>query len=389
MKIGVLIDRLNVGGVEKCAIQEVRAMRKMGIDATLLVLSRRAVVEGAHKDLLEGQPVDYLEDRIPSPLRLDFKFPVFAFFSFFHFSYSFLLPIFIKNFEYDYILSHGSYTSFSAIGLKKLRRIPYSVYFWDPIDYIVKRVYRDKIPNTILSILSWIARFLDKLIVSNADHVFVPGEVFIDYFMNECGCKREKIKVVHPGTVLGKPTSNKGKHVLMVTTWKEGKNPNYVFEIVKRMPELKIKMAGGWLDQGMLESFKKKTADYGFQNNIELLGEANENRLLKLYPEAMVQLTTNLEKGFGMPVIEAAACGTVSIVPLGSGVCSVFENGVDAFYTDERDTAAIVRNIQSLVSDHKRAVSMGIKAYERVRKGHTWEAHSQKILMCLGVKQNG
>lgn len=34
MKIGVLIDRLNVGGVEKIAIEEVRAPIAFGHDAT-------------------------------------------------------------------------------------------------------------------------------------------------------------------------------------------------------------------------------------------------------------------------------------------------------------------------------------------------------------------
>ena len=44
MKIGVLIDRLNFGGVEKIAIEEVAALRKINEDAHLLILRRKAVV---------------------------------------------------------------------------------------------------------------------------------------------------------------------------------------------------------------------------------------------------------------------------------------------------------------------------------------------------------
>ena len=66
MKIGVLIDRLNVGGVEKIAIEEVRALIEAGHDAYLVVLRRKAVVENAFPDLLKDVPVIYLDDRLPS-----------------------------------------------------------------------------------------------------------------------------------------------------------------------------------------------------------------------------------------------------------------------------------------------------------------------------------
>jgi len=53
MKIGILIDRLNVGGVEKIAVQEVRALKEMNIDATLLVLSRKTIVKNALRACLK------------------------------------------------------------------------------------------------------------------------------------------------------------------------------------------------------------------------------------------------------------------------------------------------------------------------------------------------
>ena len=114
-KIGILIDRLNTGGVEKTAIQQVKALQELGYDATLLILSKNAVVKDAHKELLSKIKVEYLDQQIPNLLQITFKFPYFAFLELFHFTYPILLSIFADTPQkYDLIISHGSYTTFSA-----------------------------------------------------------------------------------------------------------------------------------------------------------------------------------------------------------------------------------------------------------------------------------
>jgi len=137
MRIGILIDRLNVGGVEKIAIEEVKALKELNVDATLLVLSRKSVVKDAFKDLLSDIPIVYLDDRLPRIFKFSFKIPFFYFFSFFHLSYPFLIPFVVKKREFDFIISHNTYTSFTAITLSKFNKIPYGVYIWDPISYIL------------------------------------------------------------------------------------------------------------------------------------------------------------------------------------------------------------------------------------------------------------
>ena len=124
-KIAILIDRLNVGGVEKIAIEEVKALIEEGEDAYLVILRRKGVINHAFKDLREGVPTIYLDDRLPLFLKFSFRFPVFHFFSFFHLSYPFLIPLVIKKKEFDYIIVHGTYTAFTAVALKKIKKIRY------------------------------------------------------------------------------------------------------------------------------------------------------------------------------------------------------------------------------------------------------------------------
>ena len=82
--IAVMIDRLVLGGVEKTAIEEVRALREIGVDATLLVLKRDESIPAAVREWLSGVPVEYLDERLPRFLRTSWRVPGFYFFSIFH-----------------------------------------------------------------------------------------------------------------------------------------------------------------------------------------------------------------------------------------------------------------------------------------------------------------
>jgi glycosyltransferase involved in cell wall biosynthesis len=381
MKLGVLIDRINVGGVEKCAIQEVREGQKMGLDVKLLVLRRDSLVEKGYQNLLEGVSVEYLDDRIPCIFKFSFKVPGFAFFSLFHLTYPLLMPFYIKRKEWEHIVVHGSYTALTALSLKTLKNISYAIYFWDPIKYIIQRVYTGAFPAILIRMYSLLGMFFDRLLTKNSSRVLV-GSVAHDAYLTTF-VDKSKIKIVSPGTHLGRVRKRKKSYVLLVTSWKKGKHPEYVFELAKRLPGVTFKLVGAWMDPTMRADFEAQALQRGLAKQIEVVGRVAEQELPKYYSSALLHLTTNLEKGFGMPVLEAAANGTVSIVPKGSGVCSVFEPGYDALFAEEKDTGAIVSYIRLLFDDKDKAREMGLLAYERVKKGYTWAVHAKKVFSAV------
>ena len=50
------------------------------------------------------------------------------------------------------------------------------------------------------------------------------------------------------------------------------------------------------------------------------------------------------------------------------------------FYTKEKETKEIARLLGVLHNDPKRAVDMGINAWEKVIKEYSWQKHAQKLL---------
>lgn len=377
MKIGVLIDRLNVGGVEKIAIEEVRTLRASGHDASLVILCKKAVVTNAFPDLLKDVPIIYLDQRLPWFLRLSFRFPGFHFFSWFHLSYAFFLPFVVKKREFDYLVVHGTYTALSAVALKKRRKIPFSAFIWDPASYILGRVYTGRFLSPVLWMLKKLATGFDKYLINNMDSVLVGGAAH-NPFIHKMNPSKP-IETIYPSVHPANRQQKKSDYVLMVTAWKEGKHPEYVFEILKKLPDLHIKMAGKWVDPSYKQAFEKAVADNGFEKQIEIVGAVSEEELSTLYAHARVLLQTNDDRGFGMPAMEAAGHGTTFIIPKGQGVCDLFIDGEDGFYTKERDTKKIVSLLKRLLKDEALAKTMGKHAQTRVKDNYSWRRHGETL----------
>lgn len=378
MKIGVLIDRLNVGGVEKIAIEEVRSLKSVGEDAFLLILHSKPVVENAFSDLLIDVPIVYLDQRLPKLLRFSFKFPIFNFFSLFHITYPLLLPWVIKKNEYNFIVSHGTYTCFSAIAFKKFNKIPFAAFIWDPISYIISRVYAEKVSSLVGSVLKKLSVAVDKFILHNADVILVGGDAHNTYLRS----LRADVNIieippsVHP---LKEINDKKKDYILVVTAWKRGKNPEYLFEIIKKIPDINILLVGRWIDSEYRVEYEKEIAKRNVGKNITVVGEVSEKELVQYYKDALLVLQTNDDRGFGMPALEAAAHGTTFIIPKGQGVCKLFKDNVDGYYTKEKDTTAIASHLYTLINDTKQAYKMGRHAWEKVKSNYSWSNHANQL----------
>ncbi len=380
MKIGIVIDRLNVGGVEKIAIEQVIALRKLGEAADLVVLREKAVVPNAFPDLLRGVPVVYLDKRLPKIFRFSFGFPVFSFFSFFHLTYPFLLPFVVKKNEYDYFIVHGTYTSITAAALKKFRNLNFSAFIWDPASYILGRVYSKKFLKPVLWLFIKIAYRLDKYLIKKMDTVLVGGPAH-NAFIHKID-PHKPIKTVYPSVNPIKKPVKKDDYVLMVTAWKEGKNPEYIVNILEVLPNLKIKMVGKWIDPDYQRRFTKLLKDRNFEKQVDIVGSVSEAELSEFYAKALILLQTNDDRGFGMPALEAAGSGTTFIIPRGQGVGEMFQDG-EGFYTKELDTAAITTLLKQLINDKKKAVELGNKAWEKVKNNYSWQKHAEQLVAII------
>ncbi len=126
--------------------------------------------------------------------------------------------------------------------------------------------------------------------------------------------------------------------------------------------DLDLVIAGGrgWLEAPIYQTVR----DTHMQKHVHFIGFANETELPVLYSAAECLAFPSLYEGFGLPVLEAMACGTPVVT---SNVSSLPEVAGDAaLVVDPYDTEAITHAIQRLLDDTTLRSQLVQKGYARV-----------------------
>ncbi len=114
--------------------------------------------------------------------------------------------------------------------------------------------------------------------------------------------------------------------------------------------------------------------------NVKLTGYLTDNELVKLYQKAKLFVYPSIYEGFGLPPLEAMACGTPVVV---SNVASLPEVcGDAAYYINPYDIESIANGIYTVIQDEllqKELIRMGIK---RV-KVFDWDRSVERLMKVI------
>jgi glycosyltransferase involved in cell wall biosynthesis len=148
-----------------------------------------------------------------------------------------------------------------------------------------------------------------------------------------------------------------GDYVLAVGTLEPRKNLQRLAEAVRRTDvELRVVGARGW---GGVEVAG---------NGVHWLGEVSDAELARLYRGARCVAYPSLYEGFGIPVLEAMACGVPVVTTRGSAMEEVADGA--AVLVDSRDPAEIAAGIERAAAEREQLVERGL---ERAR-AFRWDA---------------
>lgn len=173
--------------------------------------------------------------------------------------------------------------------------------------------------------------FLPKSIEKSIKILAVSNTIKKDIITKFPKIKENKIEVIHHGVHkrFRETTSSSGLEsvrtkydlpshfLLFVGNLEPKKNINKIIEafiILKQNPEFNAKLVivgkKGWKYQSIFELIKK----HDIQEDVHFCGYVNEEDLPFIYTLADIFLFPSLYEGFGLPVLEAMACGCPVIV---------------------------------------------------------------------------
>jgi glycosyltransferase involved in cell wall biosynthesis len=170
----------------------------------------------------------------------------------------------------------------------------------------------------------------------------------------------EKIRVVPNGVdaeFSREGPAATGDYVLAVGTLEPRKNLASLVEAARRNDvELRVVGARGW---GGVELAG---------NGVRWLGEVNDADLARLYRGAACLAYPSVYEGFGIPVLEAMACGTPVVTSRGTAMEEIADGA--AVLVDPSDPAELAAGIERAAAERDSLVARGL---ERARS-FRWDA---------------
>ena len=231
-------------------------------------------------------------------------------------------------------------------------------------------------------------RVLMKLLGRNAGIVITVSNFSRNELINYCGIDSRKIRVIYEGkehitsasadcSILTRHNLVTHQYVLASGSTNPNKNIQSVITAVDLLGSTKIKVvvAGGANPKVFKESPAHKSG------NVVNVGYVNDGELRSLYENALCLVYPSFYEGFGLPPLEAQACGCPVIVSSAASLPEVCHGA--ALFCNPYDPTDIVANIRRLMDEpglREELREQGVKKADRL----SWRECSAAILSVLG-----
>jgi len=199
---------------------------------------------------------------------------------------------------------------------------------------------------------------------------------------------KKNIEVVYNGVdenLINNKKIDKENYILYVGNVKPHKNLVRALKAFKKIDNqnLIFKIVGK-KDNFITKDTEVEQLAIELGNRVEFTGYVEDSKLVELYKKAKIFLFPTLYEGFGIPPLEAQACGTPVIC---SNVASLPEvGGESVLYCDPCDINDIADKITLLLEDKSLQNELIQKGYENLKR-FSWEKSAKKIIDIIeGIK---
>jgi len=194
------------------------------------------------------------------------------------------------------------------------------------------------------------------------------------------GVAREQIQVIHPGVdcvryhpdpAVGRTADPTFVYVGRLKRYKKVTVAIQALALARQQrPELRLDIAGGG---DHLEELQELAREMGQTDAVRFLGFVSEEEKVRLFRSAWANVFPSPKEGWGITVMEAAACGTPSIASDSPGLRDSVRAGVTGWLVPHGDAAALAQQYLALAADRSLVDRFGVAARQHAER-LTWDA---------------
>lgn len=158
--------------------------------------------------------------------------------------------------------------------------------------------------------------------------------------------------------------------------------------LAARWPALRLVLAGDFRSdsfQSTIAALQAQARDLGLAGRVEFTGWVPDEELCRLYNGATLVVLPSLEEGFGLPALEAMACGTPVVASAGHAFDEVVADA--GVLVDARNEEALTAAIERLLANPALRRHLSERALERA-SSFSWDASARQLLRIFEEVKN-
>jgi glycosyltransferase involved in cell wall biosynthesis len=147
----------------------------------------------------------------------------------------------------------------------------------------------------------------------------------------------------------------------------------------REFSDLRLLLVGDYSGDVFLSAYDKLRATVeriGLVGRIHFTGFVPDEALVDLYNRAELLVLPSIEEGFGLPALEAAACGTPVVASAAGPIPALL--GPAAWTFPPHDTGALAEGLRMLLRDPARRHAMGTEGLRRAAN-LTWDQAAAQV----------
>ncbi len=163
-------------------------------------------------------------------------------------------------------------------------------------------------------------------------------------------------------------------------------------ELLRTEPEVRLVLGGDGPEKSKLE---ERVRSLGLEGKVVFLGAIADADLAAHYSAGDVFVLASLAssrdvEGFGIVLLEAAACGLPVVAARSGGMPDALDEGKTGLLYEPSDRNQLVSHLRALLSDDARRAAMGRNGRARIEREFTWKHNALRVAEVLqGCQDEG
>jgi glycosyltransferase involved in cell wall biosynthesis len=117
---------------------------------------------------------------------------------------------------------------------------------------------------------------------------------------------------------------------------------------------------------------RKRARELGCEKRLNLVGRVATDELVRLYQRATLVAVPSRYEGFGLPAVEAMACGTPVVACRAGALPEVIEVGGGGLLVERDDPESLAGGIRTLLDRPSHRAELGDRGRERIVAAYAW-----------------